>query len=73
MIADARHGSARKPISDVIAVLDACSLYGNANRRALVQAALDGTFDGILSAHVIGELYRILTIRWIRKKRRWGG
>ena len=32
-----------------------------------MQAALDGTFDGILSAHVIGELYRILTIRWIRK------
>jgi hypothetical protein len=50
----------------VVAVLDTSVLYGNASRRALVDAIRCGRFDGVWSPHVIGELYRVLTIRWLR-------
>jgi hypothetical protein len=51
----------------IVAVLDTSVLYGNASRRALVDAIRQGRFDGVWSPHVIGELYRVLTIRWLRK------
>jgi predicted nucleic acid-binding protein len=50
----------------VVAVLDTSVLYGNISRRALVEAIRQGRFDGVWSPHIIGELYRVLTIRWVR-------
>jgi PIN domain len=52
---------------EIVAVLDTSVLYGNTSRRALVEAIRQGRFDGVWSPHVIGELYRVLTIRWLRK------
>jgi predicted nucleic acid-binding protein len=50
----------------IVAVLDTSVLYGHTSRRALVEAIRRGRFDGVWSPHVIGELYRVLTIRWLR-------
>ena len=51
----------------VVAVLDTSVLYGTTSRRALVEAIRQGRFDGVWSPHIIGELYRVLTIRWLRE------
>ncbi len=51
----------------IVAVLDTSVLYGNSSRRALVEALRQGLFDGVWSPHIIGELYRVLTTRWLRQ------
>jgi predicted nucleic acid-binding protein len=33
----------------------------------LIEAIRQGRFDGVWSPHIIGELYRILTVRWLQK------
>jgi hypothetical protein len=53
---------------EIVAVLDTSVLYGNTSRRAPVEAIRQGRFDGVGSPHIIGELYRVLTIRWLRKR-----
>lgn len=51
----------------IVAVLDTSVLYGSTSRRALIEAVRQDRFDGVWSPHIIGELYRVLTIRWLRK------
>ena len=51
----------------IVAILDTDVLFGTTSRIALVEAARQGRFDGVWSPHIIGELYRNLTIRWLRK------
>ncbi len=60
-------GAERRPIKPIVAVIDTSALYGDRSRRALVLAANEGLYEGVWSPHVIGELYRILTVRWIEK------
>ena len=50
----------------VRAVIDTSSLVGYTSRRDLQQIAQLGAFVGIWSPWIIGELYRVLTWRWIR-------
>ncbi|MBV8642864.1 MAG: PIN domain-containing protein [Candidatus Eremiobacteraeota bacterium] len=63
-VARHRGGVAR---SVPVAVLDTSVLYGEASRRQLVSAVNEGRFDGVWSPHVIAELNRVLTIRWLRE------
>lgn len=66
MNAAPRHGE-RRINKLAVAILDTSVLYGNGSRRAIVGACNDGLFEGVWSPHIIGELYRVLTLRWIEK------
>jgi len=50
-----------------VAVLDTSVLYGDSSRRELVAAIREGRFDGIWSPHVVAELNRALTVRWVQQ------
>ncbi|HEY0380771.1 MAG TPA: PIN domain-containing protein [Candidatus Elarobacter sp.] len=57
----------RVPSNRTVAILDTDVLFGTKSRIALVEAVRQRRFDGVWSPHIIGELYRNLTIRWLRK------
>jgi predicted nucleic acid-binding protein len=58
-----------KPDEVPRAVLDTSVLVPDRVRRALVAAARADQFEGIISPHIIGELYRVLTVIGIRRAR----
>jgi predicted nucleic acid-binding protein len=54
-------------VKPLVAVIDTNVLYGRKKRDVLMEAIREGRLDGIWSPHIIGELYRILTVRWLEK------
>jgi putative PIN family toxin of toxin-antitoxin system len=48
-------------------IVDTSTLYGPTNRRAIVAAANEHRIEAYWSPPIIGELYRVLTVRWIQR------
>jgi predicted nucleic acid-binding protein len=53
------------------AVVDTSCLATSGHRRRLVDAARADAYEGIISPHIIGELYRVVTLLRIRDAGGW--
>jgi predicted nucleic acid-binding protein len=57
-----------KALKRLVAVIDANVLYARKKREAIIEAIRQDRLDGVWSPHIVGELYRILTVRWLQKR-----
>jgi len=51
-----------------VAVIDVNVVYARKKMEAIIEAIRQDRLDGVWSPHIVGELYRILTVRWLQKR-----